>query len=298
MPFWKNLLERLIRSAICAALLLHHSPLEGGQADVAQRHDSVEHKPTPHFLSTSHLWLAASRTIAASASFETRSQWRAPVSGLAGTLQRWAHLRFDFGVADNVTLQIRGAARQQLRIDAARSHPVEGFPASGTTRDAGDFSVATIIRLLSDKQNKTALGFRAETKLPNTTQSKGIGPNTTDIYLSVLASHHLGPALVFGDLGIGILTAPRNLDEQNDVLSYGLGGSLSLGRRATIAAELNGYLTTRNVIPIGTEARGVARAGFSYALGAFNFEAAVVRGLTANEGDWGGSVGLTRAFRF
>ena len=236
--------------------------------------------------------------IAASASFETRSHWRAPLSGLAGTLQRWAQLRFDFGVANNVTLQIRGAVQQRLAIDAAASHAAIGFPSSGSTRDAGDFSVATLIRLFSDKQKKTALGFRAETKLPNTTQSKGIGPNTTDIYLSVLASRKLGNALVFGDVGIGILTAPRELDVQNDVLSYGLGGSFHLGRRIIFAAEVNGYLTTRNVIPLGTAARGTARGGLSWRRGAFQFEAALVRGLTANEGDWGGSVGIARTVRF
>ena len=123
--------------------------------------------------------------IVASASFETRSHWHAPLSGFAGRLERWALLRFDFGVAHNVTLQIRGAVQQRLVIDAARSQPALGFAASNTTRDAGDFSVATIVRFFSDKEKKTAIGFRAETKLPNTTQSKGIGPNTTDIYLSV-----------------------------------------------------------------------------------------------------------------
>ena len=236
--------------------------------------------------------------IAASASFETRSHWRAPLSGLAGTLQRWAYLRFDFGAANNVTLQIRGAVQQRLAIDAAASPPAHGFPSSGSTRDAGDFSVATLIRFFSDKQKKTALGFHAETKLPNTTQSKGIGPNTTDVYLSVLASRRLGNGFVFGDLGIGILTAPRALDEQNDVLRYGLGASFRLTRSVQAAAEINGYLTTRNVIPIGTEARGVARGGLSWRRGVFQLEAALAHGLTANEGDWGVSVGITRTARF
>ncbi len=236
--------------------------------------------------------------ISAGASFETRAHWHAPLSGLTGTLQRWSYLRFDFGVAHNVTLQVRGAVQQQLRIAAAASSPLADFPAAGTTRDAGDFSVATIIRLVSDKQNRTALGFRAETKLPNTTQSKGIGPNTTDIYLAVLASHRTHTLLLFGDIGIGILSAPRELDVQNDVLSYGLGMSIQAGRKTNLAFELNGYFNTRNIIPLGTEARGTARAGFSHALGVFKLEAAIAHGLTQNEGDWGVSVGIAKAFRF
>lgn len=260
--------------------------------------ENIQPTFTPQFLSTPHLWLTSVRTINTSVSFETRPQWRAPLSGLEGTLRRFAYLRSDFGVANNVTLQVRGAVQQQLAIDATASQPIAGFPVSGTTHDAGDFSVAALIRLLTDKEQKTALGFHVETKLPNTTQSKGIGPNTTDIYLSLLASRKIKSGLVFGDLGIGILTAPRNLDEQNDVLSYGLGGSIDLSRSLKVAAEINGYLTTRNVIPLGTEARGLARAGVSWRLGAFNLEAALAHGLTANEGAWGGSVGLARRFKF
>lgn len=266
---------------------------------VAQREaDSSRAIATPHFLYTPHLWLTTARMINASASFETRSHWHAPLSGIVGTLQRWSYLRFDLGVANNVTLQIRGAIQQQLRIDTNASSPFANMPFSGTTRDAGDFSIATIIRLYSREQNQTAFGFRAETKLPNTTQSKGLGPNTTDIYLSVLASHRMRALLLFGDVGIGILTAPRELDAQNDVLSYGLGASFRLTRSVNLAAEINGYLTTRNVIPLGTEARGVARAGLSWRLRALQIEAALAHGLTANEGDWGASVGVARAVRF
>ncbi len=274
-------------------------PLKGGiHASSSLPSYSIKYTFTPQFLTTPHLWLTSSRTINASVSFETRSHWQAPLSGLEGTLRRCALLRFDFGVANNVTLQIRGAVQQQLEIDTARSHPLEGFPISGTTRDAGDFSVATIIRVLSNKKQNTALGLRIETKLPNSTQSKGIGPNTTDLYVSALASRKFSRGLVFGDLGLSILTAPRNLDEQNDVLSYGLGGSFSLSQRLQIAAEINGYLTTRNIIPLGTEARGVARAGLSCLIGSFNLEGAAVHGLTSNEGNWGGSVGLVRRFKF
>lgn len=252
----------------------------------------------PQFIFTPHPWLTSLQNVHTSISFETRSHWQAPLSGLEGALRRYAFLRFDFGVAKNVTLQIRGALQQQLTIDAARSHPKEGYPSSGTTRDAGDFTVATMMRLYSDKAQKTALGFHIETKLPNTTQSKGIGPNTTDIHLSVLASRRFGDCLLFGDLGIGILTAPRALDEQNDVLRYGLGASMRLTRAAQLAAEINGYLNTRNLIPLGTETRGLARAGAAFSFGKFAWEAALLHGLTKNEGDWGGSMGVARRFSF
>lgn len=287
-------------ASIFAVLMSAHSSL--AQNSSAPDSKSSDRGPqaflAPHFIFTPHPRLASARDIHASISFEARSHWRAPLSGLEGTLRRFAFLRFDFGVAKNVTLQIRGAVQQQLTIDATRSQPKEGYPSSGTTRDAGDFTVATMIRLYSDKAQKTALGFHIETKLPNTTQSKGIGPNTTDIHLSVLASRQIGPAFFFGDLGIGILTAPRALDEQNDVMRYGVGVSFQATRRVQLAAEINGYLNTRNLIPLGTETRGLARAGAAFSFGKFALEAAWLHGLTKNEGDWGGSVGVARRVSF
>jgi hypothetical protein len=103
---------------------------------------------------------------------------------------------------------------------------------------------------------------------------------------------------LFGDLGLGILTAPRALDEQNDVLRYGFGTSMRLTRTVQLAAEINGYLNTRNLIPLGTETRGLARAGAAFSFGKFALEAALLRGVTKNEGDWGGSLGVARRFSF
>ncbi|MGH7491475.1 MAG: hypothetical protein ACREOO_03665 [bacterium] len=249
---------------------------------------------TPVSLTTNPLWLVPARTAQFGLGFDIHAQWQAPISGLQGTLYRLAIVRAEVGIASNVVLQIRGPVRQILAIDETSSQPLPGMPASGTTSDAGDFSVATIMRLYENRSKTAALGFHVETRLPNSTQRKGIGTNTTDIFMSVLASGKWRNGMIFGDLGMGILTAPLEVNVQNDVLLYGLGTILIVREQLRLFGEINGYLTTRNIIPVGTEARGMARAGLAWQCSSWGVETSVQHGLTRNEGKWGGSVGVTR----
>ncbi len=252
----------------------------------------------PSFLNTNTLWSAPPAGLHLNLAGEMRPRWRAPLSGLQGRLLRLGVIRLDAGVAEGVVLQVRGAAWQQLTIDERASQPRPGFPHRGTTRDAGDFSVATIVRLAQNAAHTTAFGLRVETRLPNSTQKKGIGTNTTDLFLAALLSQKFSRLMLLAETGLGILTAPLETDEQNDVLTYGLAASHDISSRLQIAAEINGYLTTRNLIPAGTEARGVLRAGGRWRSRHFEAEFSLSRGLTANEGTWGGMVGVGRGVRF
>lgn len=262
----------------------------------AHAQGSASHLSTPAALLTNHLWLAPPRALKAGLGFTARAQWQAPVSGLQGDLYGLPALRADFGISSHVVLQIRGAAQQVLAIDEAASRPAPGIPASGTTHDAGDFSVATMVRLWENQKQNLAFGFSIETQLPNSTQRKGIGTNTTDVLLAALASKKWNAGAVFGNLGMGILTAPLETDEQNDVLLYGLGMIWQAHPHGQLFAEVTGYATTRNVIPVGTEARSIAAAGAAWQLGAWGIEGGMQYGLTSNEGKWGGMLVLTRSF--
>jgi hypothetical protein len=150
------------------------------------------------------------------------------------------------------------------------------------------------MRLYENRSKTAALGFRVETRLPNSTQIKGIGTNTTDIFMSVLASRKWRGGLILGDLGMGILAAPLEVNVQNDVLLYGLGTIINVRKQLRLFGEVNGYLTTRNIIPLGTEARGTARAGLAWNSSPWGIEGNVQHGLTRNEGTWGGQVSLVR----
>lgn len=284
------LLALMLVLAACAASPAVASPREDHQ----RRPASLS---APSFLNTNTLWPALPAGLHLNLAGEMRSRWRAPLSGLQGRLLRLGVIRLDAGVAEGVVLQVRGAAWQQLTIDERASQPRPGFPHRGTTRDAGDFSVATIVRLAQNAAHTTAFGLRVETRLPNSTQKKGIGTNTTDLFLAALLSQKFSRLTLLAEIGLGILTAPLETDEQNDVLTYGLAASHDISSRLQIAAEINGYLTTRNLIPAGTEARGVLRAGGRWRSRHFEAEFSLSRGLTANEGTWGGMVGVGRGVR-
>jgi hypothetical protein len=241
--------------------------------------------PIALVLQTNSLSLAQKRTVWLHLGYELRSNWQAPITRVHGDLHRYGTLRFDFGLADNVSLQIRGAIRQVLRSGG-----------QSVARDAGDFSVATIARLWAERTRLPALGFRIETKLPNTNQDRGIGNNTTDITMSILTTKQFGPALLFSDLGLVIMTAPRQINDQNDALVYGLGLMWGLSKSLQIAGEIHGFTSPRNQIPLGTEDRSAARLGLVHKWTNFSLEMLAVKGLIAREGNWGAVAALSSQF--
>lgn len=216
------------------------------------------------------------------AGFELRPHWQAPITRVQGTLYRYGTLRLDFGLADNVAFHIRGAIRQILK-----SH------SQTVARDAGDFSLATIARVLAEKPRRPALGFRIETKLPNTNQDRGIGNNTTDVTMSILAAKNFGAVFIFSDLGLVIISAPKQLNEQNDALVYGLGAAWKLNKQFQLAGEINGFTSPRDQIPLGTEDRSAARGGAAWNFSKLSLEILAVKGLNQREGDWGFITGFS-----
>lgn len=241
-------------------------------------------------LQTNNLQLPPKGTIRLQTAFEWRSDWQAPISRLHGDLYRLGVLRFDLGIADNVSLQIRGAIRQVLRLNDD-SHSSEAAGRSTTANDVGDFSVATVARLTPAGRHRPALGFRIETKLPNTNQDRGIGTNTTDVALSILAAQQYERVLAFAEVGIGILTAPRQINDQNDVLVYGIGLLWMVSKQFQLAGEINGFVSPRQHIPVGTEDRSAARVGLIWRLAKFSLETLAVYGLTRREGKLGIIIG-------
>ncbi|MCI0695314.1 hypothetical protein L0337_25310 [candidate division KSB1 bacterium] len=233
-------------------------------------------------LRTNHLLLTSKGALCFHTAFEFRPDWQAPITQARGDLYRFGALRFDFGIAPNVNLQIRGALRQVLRFDRGAN-----------ANDVGDFSVATIVCLAAAAKHRPALGFRLEAKLPNTNQDRGIGTNTTDVTMAVLATKQYGCALVFADFGLAILTSPRQLNDQNDVLVYGLGLLLNLSRHFQLAGEINGFVSPRDQIPLGTEDRSAARLGVSWKLQKLALEILAVNGLIQREGNLGVMAGVS-----
>lgn len=224
--------------------------------------------------------------------FEFVDDWEAPLSRFRGPLYLAGMLRFDFYVSSYVSIKITGVLQEFQRIQG--DPDLSGYDVkSDVANDIGDFSVATVVTLLSQKRHRPAVGMRIETKLPNTNQEHGLGPNTTDVTLSLLASHRAGSLIAFGDMGVGILTAPRLLNEQNDVFVYGFGFIWKLSEEWRIAGEVNGFVSTRLTTPVGTESRGYVRLGCVWSLPRLAVEVYPGYGLTGREGAFRLMVGLS-----
>jgi len=267
---WKN-------KFICLFLCMGNLAIAG---EIKHRKKLLDFPPLWFY--TNSLQLPSKGRIRLYGGFELRPNWQAPITRATGDLYRFGTLRCDFGVAGNVSIQIRGAVKQVLKSSSKT-----------IASDAGDFSIATIARVLSEKSKRPALGFRVETKLPNTNQNRGIGANTTDITMSILASKQFRSFIAFSDLGLVILTAPRQINDQNDALAYGLGVTLNLNKKFQLAGEINGFTSPRHQIPLGTEDRSATRLGVNWKLSKFALEISAVKGLTQREGDWGVAAGLS-----
>src|SRR5712691_3944887 len=213
---------------------------------------------------------------------------RFPVSGLTGDLTRAGVIGISIGVAQNVlSINTRGASAIPLSLAAN----------ANSTNDIGDFMLWTKIKLRNETAHLPSVGFRFGVQLPNSNQARGIGLNQTNAYGQVLLGKKFGQdgrVNTFGNLGIGILTAPTAFFTQNDVLTYGLAGIVRLNKQFSLAGEVNGRTNTRpGSGPLGTESQGEARVGMQVRASGLRFDFAGIKGLTNFSPHSGITVGVT-----
>ena len=209
-----------------------------------------------------------------------------PVSGLTGDLTRVGVIGVHVGLSPNVEFSIEGVAQNFLSINTrgVSAVPLELAPGANSTNDAGDFRLATKIKLRNETRSGPSLGFKFGVELPNSSEARGIGLNQTNAFGMVLVGKKFGREgrlNTFGNLGLGIYTAPTRLFTQNDMLLYGLGGVFRVNRTVNIAAEVQGRANTRGGgAPLGTESQGEFRLGLQVKAAGLRFDAAGIKGLT------------------
>jgi hypothetical protein len=224
---------------------------------------------------------------------------RFPVSGLTGDLTRVGVINVSIGLAPNVEVQIEGVAQNVLSINTrgASAIPLSLAANANSTNDIGDFMLWTKIKLRNETANLPSVGFRFGVQLPNSNQARGISLNQTNAYGQVLFGKKFGQDArvnTFGNLGIGILTAPTAFFTQNDVLTYGLAGIVRLNKQFSLAGEVNGRTNTRpGTGPLGTESQGEARIGMQVRASGLRFDFAGIKGLTNFSPHSGITVGVT-----
>jgi len=221
-----------------------------------------------------------------------------PVSGLTGDLTRAGVIGFNIGLAPNVEVQVEGVVQNVLSINTRgpSAIPLSLTPGANSTNDVGDFTLWTKIKLRAETRRGPAFGFRFGVQLPNSNQARGIGLNQTNAFGQFLIGKKFGQngrVNTFGNLGIGILTAPTGLFQQNDVLTYGVAAIIRLNRTFNLAGEVNGRVNTRPSAPLGTESQGEARLGLQIHASGLRFDFAGIKGLTSFSPRSGITVGVT-----
>jgi len=197
--------------------------------------------------------------------FEFLQNQTFPLSGLKGDLMKLADTRLSFGMAPNVEFQIEWVVQHFLSIDSRgpSAIPLKLGTNPNDTNDVGDARLWMKLKLRNESRISPSFGFRFGIELPNSNQAKGIGTNTTNFYGMVTAGKRFArnKLNLFGNIGLGILTTPASTFTENDVVVYGLAGIYELNDRVKLVGEINGYHSTRNRPPLGTEDFSEGRLG-------------------------------------
>ena len=219
------------------------------------------------------------------------------LSGLNGDLTRVGVVSLTFGLAPNVEFEIGGVMQNYLSINRqfqTAPFPLDLSQGTNSTHDTGDFYLATKFKLRNEGTRTPSFGFRFGAELPNSNQSRGIGVNQNNFFAMVLAGKHFGKKLyVYGNAGLGILTAPLDRFTQNDVLLYGLAATYGVNERLTLVGEVNGRYSTRKNAPRGTESDGAGRFGARIKAGGLLWDVAGIRGLHNHSERSGLTFGVT-----
>lgn len=212
-----------------------------------------------------------------------------PLSGIKGDLTRVGDIRIRTGLASNVEIQVEGVIQNFLAINSMSDvSPIPLNIVGNSTNDFDDFTFSTKVKLRNESKNFPALGLKFGFQMPNSDQARGIGTNQINIFSKVLAQKRFGSRRngtakmnVFGNLGLGIMTAPLERFTQNDVMLYGLAGIYRATDHINIVSEVNGRVNTRSGdAPLGTESAGQFRIGTQIKASNLRFDSAAIFGLT------------------
>ncbi len=237
--------------------------------------------------------------VAAGADFFQNAKF--PLAGLKGDLTRVGDIRIKTGYASNVEVQIGGVVQKFLAVNSQSPSPIALNIDGNSSNDWGDITTSVKIRLRNETKNIPGLAFKFGFQLPNSDEKRGIGTNQIDIFTTVIAQKTFGkepgkdPKLkVFGNLGLGIMTAPLEDFSQNDVLLYGFAGIYRLTDTVNLASEVNGRISTQGgEAPLGTESKGQFRIGTQIKASGLRFDTAAIFGLTKFSPRTGVTFGVT-----
>jgi hypothetical protein len=284
---------RVALIALPAGMLwVAHGAFAQGPAHAAARHAAQRPLATVDPLLAEPGWLV----IETGAAFAHDRE--IPAVGLRGDVLRVPELTLRVSVGNRVELRV-DTGYEVLLVRERRDAPLSAeLDYDGeSSSDIRDPVVATLVRVRDETPGGPAVGLRLATRLPIASNQSGLGLDTTDFFVSLLAAKDAGRLRWVANLGLGILEVPTAVTSQNDVLTYGLTVSRRVGDRVSLAAGVDGHIDVSGQVRPGTEDTGVVRLGGRFGGGTSTIDAALLIGLAEVDAPIGFTVGVTRAFR-
>jgi len=223
-----------------------------------------------------------------------------PASGLTGDLTSVGVVSSRIAIGKLVEIQTEQAIYQFLSVKQQVGGVITpALTGPSSTRDFGDLSLFTKIKLLTEKEGRPGFAFRFGFQMPNSNQARGIGLNTTNLFAEFILQKHIGRANLYGTLGLAILDSPTASFTQNDVLTYGGAIIYKLTEHINLAGEILGRYSSRAIGPalVGTESRSQARFGLQILAGGLQWDVAGVAGLTGRDARTGLTFGVSKDLR-
>jgi hypothetical protein len=222
-----------------------------------------------------------------------------PASGLTGNLSRVGTFGINFGVSSLAELQLKTGLQDWLSVSERVPAPLSSMLTfkGTTTRDFMDAVIGAKVRFASETVDRPSMAVKFSTRLPNAGNESGLGLDTTDFNFSFLIAKTVRSVRFAGNVGLGILGDPVRGDEQNDVLTYGISAARAVANGIELVADFSGRISTRDVVPVGTETRSMVRLGARFTSGPVRFDAAFLIGATKNDPLWGVTTGFTWVFK-
>jgi hypothetical protein len=227
--------------------------------------------------------------------YEHRAKF--PLSGLEGDLLGIPYLGFSIGLSSIAEFQV-DSGFNILFVDTATEAPLaDELDFTGdTTTDINDLVIATKILLRRETRRAPAIGFRVATRLPSASNESGLGNDTFDWFLTLLAGKNLGRTRIVGNLGTAVLALPTEAARQNDVLTVALSITHRASRTIDLVAEAGGRVDVKDEAPAGTEDRGQIRLGARFRSDPIRFDVGTIIGMGDDDPEFGLTFGVTYAF--
>jgi hypothetical protein len=221
-----------------------------------------------------------------------------PVYGLEGDLLHLPAAEVGWGLGGVAELQLSAGLRT-IWISERRDAPLASILDIPGDRSSApqDIVIATKIRLLGGRGWRPALGVRLATKLPNAGNESGLGSDTTDFSLVLLATWRHPRWALSTNLGTAVVGDPSQLGVQHDPTIYGLSVSRKVSAATEVVGEIAGRWLPGHPRRPGSEDRAQARAGLRWNAGGMRIDTALVAGLTSIDAPLGVTAGVTWMFR-